>query len=302
MNPVMLDCVIRVDEPNIPTVKEILDECKKNPDNIPEVNLNRKAGAPLYPGIEKRLEELCFVKAFPYGKNGCDENRKIKIIPLDYFQTRILSCNLHFHTTKYIFYALSRVEAHIIQQKIAVVGNVVANDGNVGQNEDNRIAGFDNIHLYMQAIRGSAAYWGKYKMNVLGLIEQLGDPTFFLTISYDDLNSVDALTALWKAKHGFAEELPFSPAEMTYDDRKDLLNEQPIAAARHFHNRMNIIIDLLRKHSVSFWVQASRFYLPNRISRTRFATCTLSTLVRRYTTLEYTLWNTIYRKKYKLLT
>ncbi len=210
----MLDCVIRADEPREPALNEFLESCKKNVNAVPGVEIRRQNGRPLYSNKEKRLEELAFVKAFPHGKNGFEEERKLKITPLDYYQARIMSSNPALITNEYLFYAMNQVESHALQQKIAVCGNMASNNGE--GSDSNNLPGLENVHLYMQGIRGSGSYWRKYTNDVLSMMEQLGVPTFFLTISYDDLNSNDSLTAMWKAKYGEDAEVPSDPSEMPF--------------------------------------------------------------------------------------
>jgi len=80
------------------------------------------------------------------------------------------------------------------------------------------------------------------------MIRTLGVPTFFLTFSYDDLNSQDAINALLAAKYG--PHFPRRKAEdIPYPERKELLNDYPVAAARHFSMRIVKVINLLKRNS-----------------------------------------------------
>jgi hypothetical protein len=85
------------------------------------------------------------------------------------------------------------------------------------------------------------------------MIKQLGIPTFFLTFSFDDLNSIDAVTALWVAEHGPDTAVPET---LSFDDRKNLLNKHPIAAARHFSMRVSKFLALLQKRSSDIFGKA----------------------------------------------
>ena len=57
---------------------------RKTKDNIVNVNQELKA------------EEFSWFYLFPYGKNGLNEKRPVKITPLDYFQQRILGLGYSF--------------------------------------------------------------------------------------------------------------------------------------------------------------------------------------------------------------
>ena len=64
-----------------------------------------------------------------------------------------------------------------------------------------------SVHLAFKGMRGSSSYWRSYSGDMIAMIAQLSLPNFFLTMSYDDLNSFDAINALWKAKHGSEAEI-----------------------------------------------------------------------------------------------
>lgn len=98
---------------------------------------------------EKKAEEFAFYKLFPEGKNGLNEDREVKITPLDYYQSRLLGKYSRFQSTDYLFYALSMFEYYRMQSTIsAMCKKVQGKDGTV-----------DDVHLYMKNLRGSAAYW-----------------------------------------------------------------------------------------------------------------------------------------------
>ncbi|GBM01464.1 hypothetical protein AVEN_209285-1 [Araneus ventricosus] len=78
--------------------RNINEIVRKTKDNI--VNVNR----------ELKAEEFSWFHLFPYGNNGLNEERSVKITPLDYFQQRILGSDTRFQRTDYLFYALSMFE------------------------------------------------------------------------------------------------------------------------------------------------------------------------------------------------
>ena len=46
----------------------------------------------------------------------------------------------------------------------------------------------DQVFTFMNSFKGSPAYWKKYLFDVLPMVEQLGVPTFFMTLSSADLS------------------------------------------------------------------------------------------------------------------
>ncbi|OXA51126.1 ATP-dependent DNA helicase PIF1 [Folsomia candida] len=208
------------------------------------VNLHRTAAPPINVRYEIHLEEKCFIQCFPHGQYGLDENRDqdhaAKLTPHAYFATRVMSAD-----RRYLFYALSRSEQSIMDSKIAVCANMKFQDQ---ENENAPVA--ENIHLYMSAIRGSKSYWKKYTGDIMAMVTRLGPPTFFLTVSTDDIGSADILTAMWRASRD--EPVPANIQNLPYDERRELLNSNPVAAARHFNLRTQELIKLLTNDPTIF--------------------------------------------------
>ena len=50
----------------------------------------------------------------------------------------------------------------------------------------------------MNSIKGTAAYWKKFKSEVLTMVKQLGVLTFFLTLSYADLRWDESIKIIQK--------------------------------------------------------------------------------------------------------
>ncbi|OXA59862.1 hypothetical protein Fcan01_06060 [Folsomia candida] len=213
------------------------------------INLHRTGVPPINTRYETHLEEKCFIQCFPHGKYGLDEKRDEehtgKLTPHGYFHTRVMSADSRFHRNDYLFYALSRSEQSIISSKIAVCGNMVYQDS---ANEN--VPAAENIHLYMSAIRGSKSYWKKYTGDIMALVTRLGNPTFFLTVSTDDIGSADILTAMWKASRN--DPVPEDIQALPYEERRELLNSNPVAAARHFNLRTQELIKLLTSDPTIF--------------------------------------------------
>jgi hypothetical protein len=55
------------------------------------------------------------------------------------------------------------------------------------------------------------------------MVKTWGVPTFFLTVSFDDLNSYDCVNALWKAENGY-QVADIDPITIPFNTRRELLN------------------------------------------------------------------------------
>lgn len=132
-------------------------------------------------GHELKAEELAWYFLFPYGKNGFNEQRPVRITALDYYQFRILGSDTRFQRNDYLFYALSFFEYYRIKSTISACGKKIVNQE--GAVED--------VHLYIKNLRGSAAYWRSALNELLAQIRCLGAPTYFVTFSSNDLHWLD---------------------------------------------------------------------------------------------------------------
>ncbi|CAG5052131.1 unnamed protein product [Parnassius apollo] len=128
---------------------------------------------------ELKAEEFAWYQLFPYGKNGLKEQRPVNISPLDYYQFRLLVADVRFQRNDYLFYALSMFDYYRVKSTIAACARKVE-----GEN-GNRV---EDLHLYLKNLRGSAAYWRSALSDLIAQIRCLGPPTYFLTLSCNDLH------------------------------------------------------------------------------------------------------------------
>ena len=155
-----------------------------------------------------------------------------------------MSTDIRSSDPTYLFYALCQMDAFQVQQKIQVCCDMSRERG------DNYEWAYDprNVHLVLKSIRGSASYWKSCCSQILAMCRQLGSPNFFLSFSYDDLNSWDSINAMYKRQHGF-QSAGIDPRDLSYDQKKRLLDSSPVTAARHFKFRVKELFKLIRRHS-----------------------------------------------------
>ncbi|GBN03577.1 hypothetical protein AVEN_155669-1, partial [Araneus ventricosus] len=93
-------------------------------------------------------------------------------------QQRILGSDTRFQRTDHLFYALSMFEYLRVQSTISACGRAI--QGQKGVVED--------LHLHLKNLRGSASYWRTAHNEFIAFIRCLGPPTWFITLSCNDLN------------------------------------------------------------------------------------------------------------------
>ena len=97
----------------------------------------------------------------------------------------------------------------------------------------------DQAFYFMNSIKGSPAYWKKFKL-VLDIIKQLSCPSFFLTLSCADLHW-EKIPKIIAAANGHS----FSGNELKtlkYFEKCKLLNSNPFLLARHFQHRVSMFL------------------------------------------------------------
>ena len=75
------------------------------------------------------------------------------------------------------------------------------------------------------------------------MVKQLGTPTLFLTLSCADLRWNKLIPIIFKLNH-----IDISHEEvdgMSYHERCDTLNKNPILVARHFQNRLEMFFKII---------------------------------------------------------
>ena len=97
----------------------------------------------------------------------------------------------------------------------------------------------DSAFRFMNSIKGTPAYWKKFKSEVLAMVKQLGIPTFFLTLSCADLRWNEFIEIIQKLNE---TEVHFS--DLSYHERCSILNQNPVLVARHFQYRVEVFFKL----------------------------------------------------------
>ena len=90
----------------------------------------------------------------------------------------------------------------------------------------------DSCFGFMHTMRGTIAYWQRTKLDLLSMFRTLGPPTFFITLTADDMNWPDLLYVLTKRA---GMDISTEDVEsLSTEQKRELLCRDPITMARHF--------------------------------------------------------------------
>ena len=92
----------------------------------------------------------------------------------------------------------------------------------------------------MSSIKGPPSYWKEFKSEVLAMVKPLGVPTFFLALSCAGLRWKEFLEIIQKLN-----EAEFDISNLSYHDRCNILNSDPVLVARHFQYREEVFFKLI---------------------------------------------------------
>ena len=94
----------------------------------------------------------------------------------------------------------------------------------------------DQAYLFLRGIPGSPPYWQKFMYEVIAMIQQLGIPTWFLTLSCADLRWPELFHIL---SHVRGENITDEEIDdLSYNEKCSLLNLNPVIVAKHFQHRV----------------------------------------------------------------
>ena len=80
----------------------------------------------------------------------------------------------------------------------------------------------DQAYTFMNTIKGTPAYWKKFKSEFLAMVRQLGIPPFFLTLSCADLRWDELVSIISKLNSTDVTE-----KDLSYHDRCITINSNP---------------------------------------------------------------------------
>ncbi|XP_066935952.1 uncharacterized protein [Clytia hemisphaerica] len=193
---------------------------------------------------DEDCEMLAHPHLFPTGKFGYTYNRDEKLSPCRYFNQRLLNYTQKFSSdSDYIFYAQSLLQHLNLNNSINTALKKIQTEGltagNLSQNFKETVSNLvanDNAYSFMNNLKGTPAYWKRFLYEVLAMVKQLGLPTFFHTLSCADLRWPEIVEIIQKIKGKDITEEQIN--NLSYLERTQILQSNPVVLARHFHYRL----------------------------------------------------------------
>ena len=205
---------------------------------------------------DEHFEEMCNPTKYPCGSFGLIANREKKLTVRKYFNQRLLDADGRFaKDVEYLLTAQYAVESKQVADDASIVlqqsqGRLYRGEFlTAGAVQDKHILQQmmqrDDAYRFLKNVRGSPAYFQRVMYEVLGMIRQLGLPTWFLTLSAADMQWPDVIQTIAR-QYGttFTEE---DIAAMSFDEKSKWLRQNPVTAARHFQYRLNTFFQVFLK-------------------------------------------------------
>ena len=198
---------------------------------------------PLSMMTDRHCEELAFPVLFPKGRFGYKMDRKEKLTPVRYFNARLLHYSGRFAMNpEYLFFAQFIIEQKKVSDSINIALKKLHGQpltASQFRSNDQCVKNLifkDQAYLFLRGIPGSPPYWQKFMYEVIAMVQQLGIPTWFMTLSCADLRWHELFHILSRVK---GENMTDEEIEnLSYNEKCSLLNLNPVIVAKHFQHRV----------------------------------------------------------------
>ena len=192
---------------------------------------------------DMKCEQLAFPVLFPKGCFGYTEERKIKLSPVKYFNAHLLHYSGRFATnSEYLFFVQFVLEQKKVADSINIAlkkvqgQSVTASQIKSDVNKPKTMVCQDQAYLFLRQILGMPAYWQKFMYEVIAMVKQLGIPTWFMTLSCADLRWPELFQSVARIQ---GRDITVDEVEaLSYIERCQMLNANPVVMAKHFQNRV----------------------------------------------------------------
>ena len=192
---------------------------------------------------DRHCEELAFPVLFPKGRFGYKMDRKEKLTPVRYFN----ACLLHYSgrfamNPEYLFFAQFIIEQKKVSDSINIALKklhgqpLTASQFRSNEQCVKNLIFKDQAYLFLRGIPGSPPYWQKFMYEVIAMVQQLGIPTWFLTLSCADLRWHELFHILSRVR---GENITDEEIDnLSYNEKCSLLNLNPVIVAKHFQHKV----------------------------------------------------------------
>ena len=198
--------------------------------------------------LDNDFEVLAFPDLFPYGGGGYhNAHKKVKLPIRKYFQQHLLNVDGRFtQNIEYLFCV--QYIADIKQIKSDATLAIMLSRGRTLQGHKIKVGQLQNpavleqlvkneqAYKFLKNVRGSPAYWQDQLYDVLAMLQKLGIPTWFLTLSAADLHWPEMIQAV--AVQFGRKLLQKDVLKMSIAERSRYLHQNPITGVRMFQHRI----------------------------------------------------------------
>ena len=230
--------------------------CVENPESSTDIICVAPAEGqkPLNIMTDSNFEAMSNPDKFPFATGTFSSERPKKLTYRKYFNQRLLDVDGRFaRDLDYLFAAQYIVEAKQVRDD----GNNFAwrqkpsRQFTAAQARDQTVLSQyvrkDKAYSFMKNIRGSPPYYQRTFYDLLGMIRQLGTPTWFFTLSTADLKWPDMIQTIARQYGVHYTDDQF--AALSFEEKSNWLKRNPVTAARHFHYRLNVFFQDFLKSS-----------------------------------------------------
>ena len=258
-DPPQFECAVVRTDFNLPNV-ETIDVIRQGGAFHQVHQLSRVHGQPISLYDDNSAEEMAFPCLFPNGINGLHTARDPAITFLDYIQARLLNVDNRWasHIT-YLLWSCNLLEQMKLRDSVSVAMRIRSSSGGSSTGCDGRLTAgqllnddlsenpelSDNCYAFMRNIRGTAAYWQRAKLDLFAMFRKLGPPTYFITLSADDMNWFDLMCVLSNCDGMSLDDDQVK--ELSPGERSRLLCSYPVIVAQHFSHRFNAFVNHILK-------------------------------------------------------
>jgi Helitron helicase-like domain at N-terminus len=210
---------------------------------------------------------MAFPTLFPYGKADLRDqsHRKVEVCTADYFDALLrykdgrfgthprYYCLMAFLIRRFPFYALNtklRTQAQS-QAKMYIrtypgAENLTIDDIRRKLNSDQKSAFLKLIQRTIDWIPGLSPFWHKHRIQLSNMIEHLGSPHLFFTLSAADLHWPDLHRLIEDHRRELNNQEP-TDNHITHDRRIDNLTKYPHIVAKFLQERVQKFLQHIKK-------------------------------------------------------
>ena len=168
------------------------------------------SGQPINLYNDNSAEEIAFPWLFPNGVNGLHTARNRPISFTDYIESHLLNADNRWSSDiPYLPWSANLLEKMRLHDSVSIAmqirslsslgstGRITAGELLNGELSENPELS-ENSYAFMCNICDTSAYWNKAKLDLFAMFKTLYPPTFFITLSADDMKWFDLMCVLAK--------------------------------------------------------------------------------------------------------